>query len=248
MKSFTPVPMIPISGFKYQKQTLLSRFPRLRKTKYESEKKSSLSNSTVLNVLRKCIYRTIFRKFRLLIKSFCTTMNSFLLQYISPRLSKLVRGRTNNVEVMFRLSGKTWPPMIVYSAKITNIKLIGFDPEESETKRNSWRMLFTDAPLNEETIETPSSRYGRYSPALVHPSLPYHHRGIRGRKSDRRSGDLEASYHLNKPSLIKDHSFSKPFPAFKRSASSQKSLYRKNWEKIGTIKIQWQNLNKSNIH
>lgn len=107
MRSYSPLTIAPITHIKFSKQTLLSRFPKLRPLRQEISQKDSHSSENVLKVIRRCIYRSVFKKFRALINSFCANMNSFLLQYISPRLAKLVKGRTNNIEVMFRLSGNS---------------------------------------------------------------------------------------------------------------------------------------------
>lgn len=136
--------------------------------------------------------------------------------------------------------------MIVYSAKITNIRLIQFDPYENDSK-TSWRLLFTDALLNNPEINI-INRYGRHSPALVHPALPYQHRGIRGRRSERKSGDLEALHSAINKEFYKNKLKIQSKSVSKRSTPSLKSGYRKYWESLGVIKLQWQNLNKSNLY
>ena len=93
--------------------------------------------------LKKFLDRMVFRKLKLAIKNFCSGMNEELLQAISPRLFRLVKGTRKVVEIKFKLLGNSWPPQIVYSSNIDSIKTIGFNYREL-TAKPSWRYLFTD--------------------------------------------------------------------------------------------------------
>lgn len=102
--------------------------------------------------LQKFIDKLVFKKLKYAIKNFCSNMTPELLQALAPRVYKLMLSRKKIVQLKFKLLGETWPPRIIYSADISNYKVIGFDFREMSIKPD-WRLLFTDKAIKLQSIK-----------------------------------------------------------------------------------------------
>ncbi|CAG9335522.1 unnamed protein product [Blepharisma stoltei] len=202
------------------------------KPSYRSSRKICYQNSSpsclplsVTNTFQKFMFKIIYKKFKRIILALCRGMDSNAFQKISPQLAALIKNRKNSVEVMFRLYGETWPPMIVYKAKAEHFKVIGFKYQELNFDYK-WNILFSDTPIERNKSSLPPLRNIRISRA-------------RTRNYDRE---------INKKYQVWSRN---PLAAYvRRSLSVQLETridieYRNYWKKLGVLVIKWHESKKT---